>query len=333
MSLRKWLPIALILILAAAAGALHLRAASWARIDAADLVSRAYLQQGQPSYIAHVTTLTGYEGKPIETHATVFHQGKVEKIEYSGASGRTAWLMTMDGKSYTYLPKGNRLLVSEMSRLLSDKDRTKLLLANYDAKCVGMNSIAGREAYIIELSPRHEARPAKKLWIDRENFAILRTEDYSASGDRHGLTQMNQVSFGAKIAPRTFVLPPARSVDFVMVCKSGVSADMFRDLGFAVSAPSYLPAGYELEGYHLLYSTCGCAHHSAQLTYTDGLNVISVFESPKMACCKSCKMAKCDDQNCGAATMGEVTRGDKTIVVVGDLLPSDLNKIAESVKI
>lgn len=330
MSMRKWLPIALILVLAAAAGALHIRAASWARIDAADLVTRAYLQQGQPDYIARVTTLTGYEAKP-ETHATVSHQGKAEKIEYSPASGRSAWSMTLNGKSYTYMPKTNRLLVAETSRLLSDKDRTALLLANYDASCVGMNEIAGRKAYIVELSPRHESRPAKKLWIDQENFVILRTEDYSASGDRRGLTEMNRVGFGAKIDPKTFVLPSAKSVEFVMVCKSGESADIFRGLGFTVFAPTYVPSGYKLEGYHLLNSTCGCSHHSAQLTYTDGLNVISVFQTPRMTCCKDCKMAKCDDQNCGIATMGQVTRGDKTIVVVGDLLPKELNRIAESV--
>jgi negative regulator of sigma E activity len=188
--------------------------------------------------------------------------------------------MTRDGKSYTYLPKGKRLLVTETSRLLTDKDRTALLLDNYDLGCVGMDTIAGRAAYVVEIAARGSDHPSKKLWIDRTNSTILRTDDYSASGDKRGSTEMNSVSFSTKINPRTFALPSAKSIHYVMLCKSGESADIFKGVGFPVAMPAYVPKGYKLEGYHLLYSTCSCGHRSAQLTYTDGLNVISVFQTP-----------------------------------------------------
>ena len=330
MNRRIWLTIALILAATAVtAGVLHIRAARLACVDAKRLVVQALLRESDSNYIAHVTTVTGYNGKAAETAATILHQGNVEKIEY----GHGAWSMTRDGKSYTYLPKGNRLLITEMSRLLSDKDRTALLLANFRVRCVGMDSIAGRAAYVVEIAPRNTDRPSKKLWIDRGNSTILRTDDYSASGDKRGSTEMDKVTFGAKISPKTFDLPSSKRVEYVMLCKSGESADLFKDVGFPVAMPAYVPKGYKLEGYHLLYSTCSCGHRSAQLTYTDGLNVISVFQTPVMtSCCKTMGGGKCDDQNCGIATQGQVTRGDRTIVVVGDLLPKDVRKIAESVR-
>lgn len=334
MNRRNWLGIALILAaLAITAGVIHVSAARWTHIDAGHLVAQALSHESDGNYIAHITTVAGYSGKTVETRATVFHQGSTEKIEYPDASGKTPWSMTRDGRSYVYLPKGNRLLVSEMSRVLSNKDRASLLLANYDAKCVGIDSIAGRSAYVVQLTSRYEARPSKRLWIDRENHTILRTDDYSASGSKRASTCMEQVRFHTVINPNTFVLPPIDRVEYVTVCESGVSADLFRDLGFPVTSPGYVPKGYKLEGYHLLHSTCGCTHVSAQLTYTDGLNVISVFQTRKMISCANCDMAgKCDDQNCGITTMGQVTRGNRTIVAIGDLLPEDLKKIAQSVR-
>jgi len=330
MNRRIWLAIALILVaVLVTAGVLHVNAARCGCVDAKRLVAQALSREATGSYIAHVTTTTGYGGKVTQTHAAVYHQGPSEKIQYPGMNA--SWSMTSHGKSYIYLPKGKRLLITEMSRLLSVRDRTALLLANFEVRCVRMDAIAGRRAYVVEIAAAD--RPSKRLWIDRENHTILRTDDYSASGDKRSSTEMDDVSFGAKIDPNTFALPSPKRVQYVMMCKSGESADLFRDLGFRVTKPTYLPKGYRLEGYHLLYSTCGCGHRSAQLTYSDGLNVISVFQTPRMiSCCKTMGGAACDDQNCGIATQGQVTRSGRTVVVVGDLTPSDVRKIAESVR-
>lgn len=312
--------------LAVVGGMLHIRGGALVHVDANRLVSEALSRENAGSYRARVTTLTGDGSRT----ATVLHQGRTEKIEYPGARGRSAWSMTVSGKSYTYLPKGNQLLTSEAGSLLSERERTQLLLANYNAKCVGTDRIAGRDTYAVELTSNRGARPSKKLWIDRENRTILRTDDYSASGQLRGRTETKRIDFGAKIEAREFALPSGNAARPITICES-CKPDGLKRLKFTATMPQYLPSGYKLEGNHLLHSTCGCSHISAQFTYTDGLNVISVFETPAMVSCSCCKDMKCDDQNCGIATLGQVKRGDKTVVVVGDLLPEDLRKIAESV--
>lgn len=329
MNRRMWLGVAL--ILAATAGVLRVRSAEscCGNVDSRRLVAQALSRERDSDYIAHVTTTTGYNGRVVKTHATVFHQGKMEKIEYAGASAKSAWSMARDGKTYTYLPKDNRLLVTEMSRVLSDADRTELLLSNFRMRCARMDAVAGRKAYVVELASSEPNRPWKKLWIDCKNQTILRTDDYSASGEKRGSTEMDSVSFGERISPKTFALPSGKSVKYFMLCESGDPADTLMGL---VAMPTYIPSGYRLEGYHVLFSTCGCSHRSSQLTYTDGLNMFSVFQAPRMVSCCKTDGGKCDDQNCGIATQGQVTRGDREIVVVGDLLPKEIRKIAESVR-
>ena len=56
-------------------------------------------------------------------------------------------------------------------------------------------------------------------------------------------------------------------------------------LGFEARGSSICARRLQTEGCHLFVSQCGCGHRSAQITYSDGLSVVSVFESPMKAAC------------------------------------------------
>jgi negative regulator of sigma E activity len=304
------------------------------------LVARALSRSSDVDYVAQTITTTDYNGKAIKAQATVFHQGGNEKVEYVNTDGKIIWSMIKGDNSYTFLSNEKKLLISETSRLLSNADRNVLLAKNYRLESDGTDRIAGRDAYVVRLLSRYDGRPSKKLWIDKQHLNILKSVDYSASGKERGRTETKKISYKTKIHPNTFDIPVGRSIKTATVCKSGHSMDLFSEIGFPVNSPGYLPAGYKLEGYHLFYSQCNCHHCSAQLTYTDGLNVISIFQSPKITCCtdKSCSMANCGNDkgcavsDCNIARTGQITKEEKVIVVVGDLLPNDVKKIAESVE-
>ncbi|MHB9036409.1 MAG: sigma-E factor regulatory protein RseB domain-containing protein [Armatimonadota bacterium] len=327
-------------VLVIAAGMIYSRVVLKSSANVDKLVARALSHETHTDYVAQVVTTTNYNGKTIKARATVFHQGATEKVEYASPAGRPVWSMTRDGKSYTYLPKENKLLVSENSRLLSEASRSALLLRNYRAVSHGTDRVAGRDAYVVNISSRHNGRPSKKLWIDKQHLTILKSIDYSSVGEKRGSTEMKSIRYNADIRPDSFAMPTDSSVNTVMVCKSGNSMDLFKTVGIPIRLPNYLPVGYKIEGYHLFNSQCNCDHRSAQLTYTDGLNVVSVFQSPKMTCCTDgkCNMAGCGSDkgcavaNCDVAKTGMITRNDRIIVVVGDMLPEDVKRIAESVK-
>lgn len=85
----------------------------------------------------------------------------------------------------------------------------------------------------------------------------------------------------------------------------------------------------------MLCYQCACGHHAAQLSYTDGLNTISVFQTPNVQCKEtSCTMdgGKCVMRESQIARLGQVQRDGKTVVVVADILPEQIRKIAESVR-
>lgn len=324
----------LLVALIVVAGAFYGAVASRSRANMDRLVARAL--SGNASYVAQVVTSTKYNGKTIRTHATVFHQDGIEKVRYAG--DRPVWSMTRDGKSYTYLPQSNKLLISETGRLLSDADRNALLMSNYKSISNGTDEVAGRDAYVVEISSRRDGHPCKKLWIDKRRLTVLKSVDYSAAGDERGRMVTERIRYNPKIGPETFAVGGSPQV--VRVCTSSDSMNLFKTLGMPVRLPKYLPPGYKLEGYHLFNSQCNCGHRSAQLTYSDGLNIISVFQTPRTACCGAgmCKLncggssKGCTVANRDVAKTGQITRGDRTIVVVGDLLPEEIRKVAESVK-
>jgi outer membrane lipoprotein-sorting protein len=339
--------ILIMILLLIGAGAIY-RSGHRANMD--QVVARALSRHSDIDYIAKVTTTIDYNGKTISAQATVYHQGDDEKVEYASTCGKTVWSMTKGSQSYTYMPNEKKLLISETSALFSDADRSALLVKNYKSLSDGTDKVAGRPAYVIKLTSRYDGRRSKRLWIDKENLNVLKIIDYSASGEERSQTETKEINYGARIPSNTFDVPAQtvikttmvhKSIRTITVCESGRSMDLFSKLAFPVSLPAYMPNGYKLEGYHLFYSQCNCHHCSALLTYTDGLNVISIFQAPKTTCCTdgSCNMADCGKDgkgcavaDCDIAKTGQVTRGDKTIVVVGDLLPNEVKKIAESVK-
>lgn len=312
----------LFVVAAIAAVAVYIHAGP-PRVDATWLAVRALSRESSVDYTARVVSVLDYSGKRIRTLATVFHTRREERIEYRASGDQPAYSVTRGAKSYTLIPGQKKLLISEASRLLSPKESARLLARNFRAECVGIGKVAGRKAFIVDLVPRGRSHPAKKLWIDQRYFTILRSTDYSSSGALRGRFRIIRISYGAKISPAEFELPPSSAVKRVTLCRSADSAGLFKSVGFPVNRPKFVPVGYRLEGYHLFNCQCGCGGVSALFTYTDGLNVVSVFENPlRMRCCVYCS---------GIASTAEVTRKNKSVVVVGDLPANDLGRMAESV--
>ena len=337
MKLRITLSLIIILILLIFAGSaiyLHTRVPN---VNFTPIVADTFSNKIRISYIAHVTTSSKYCGKILQTKAVIYHRRDEEKIEQQGSRKYPVWSITRGDHSYTFIANENTLLISDTSRLISEKQRKKLFLENYEARYAGMDEVAGRRTWVVNLIARRRERPAKKLWIDLKTYVILRSIDYSSTGDERSRTQISKIIYNPVFDPAKFVLPESKSIERITVCKSSNPTALFGSLGFNVIRPRYVPSGYRLEGYHLFNSRCACKHLTAQLTYTDGLNVISVFESPIMtACAESCNMrgsghGGCDVGGCEIACTGSVVRKDKTVVVVGDLLPDEIKKIAKSV--
>ena len=221
-------------------------------------------------------------------------------------------------------------------QLLADKQRVRLLLENYRARIEGGETVAGRAAYVVSLSPRRASGPSKRLWIDAERYTVLKSVDYSASGKPRAEMEVASVSYNAEIDRTRFELPEDDGLERVDVTAPRDRRQLSQELGISVQEPSYVPKGFVIEGSYLFNCPCGCNHRSAQLTYTDGLNTISVFQTPAGVTCSStaCRQSghDCIIQESEMARLGQINRADKSVAVVADLLPDEVRKIAESVQ-
>lgn len=308
-------------------------------VNARVLLTKALLKQESGSYITSITTTALHSGKATKTQATIFHNGSDEKIEYTSREHNRIWALTRGSTQYTFIPKENKLLVSKGKSAISDTERIDLILKNYLPEVQNIETISGRSAYLVNMVPRYSDRPWKKLWIDKEHFTILRSIDYSAAGDERARMDTSKIVYGVKLDPERFTLPTDPSIKTLPLSETKSTSEQNEFVPFAVTKPEYIPKGYVLDNYIGLNCRCNCNHKAVQLTYTDGLNIISIFETPLNSCGSGmCGASKngcgkgCMIQDCAMAKMGTVSRNDKTIVVVADLLPKEIKLIANSVR-
>ncbi|MBC8229582.1 DUF4367 domain-containing protein [bacterium] len=140
------------------------------------------------------------------------------------------------------------------------------------------NIIAGRKAYLVEITPKHPGRPAKKLWLDAQKNVVLRMEDYSSDGRLISLLVYTEINFQKKIDEKLFAITPsARRNDKRRRESEPLSlVDAQKQSHFPILSPKYLPEGFVFEDVRIIKRN---GTQYVHLHYIDGLTVLSLFES------------------------------------------------------
>ncbi|MBN1458396.1 MAG: hypothetical protein JXA57_02595 [Armatimonadetes bacterium] len=226
--------------------------------------------------VGRALTMTVDDGHTMSAVASVTAaQGKV-RFDYQTFDHR--WSLIDDGNRLLRLqPDLRRAFTYERPTLAVDR---KLAERNYEAKEVGEEVIAGRTAWQVEITPRGGGSVVLRLWLDKENSFALRRERYNVEGRRTSGTEYTEVQFGPKVAADVFdvprgwtVLPPPHTDRKLSV------SELSRRLGYSVAAPEYVPQGYVLLGGYERKWGRGRLR-LAELRYTDGLKLLSVFQHP-----------------------------------------------------
>ena len=197
---------------------------------------------------------------------------------------------------------------------LDNAEALDLLTRNYDVLTSGVDSVAGREADVIEAWRRHDAgreHPVARFWLDRGSGVLLRRESYDATGR----TVRGSAFFDIRVhEPMLAGFAPSSPGGSASPDPSDSDEDQLRaqDLTEMESAgwicPPRLADGLELRAARRLSNASGRVVH---LTYSDGLATVSVFE----------QRGRLDDK--GLAGFRQVSLGGGT-VHVRDGLPQQL---------
>ncbi len=268
--MRAW-TIALEICLLFLAGVVGAEQSAWEQVWRSETAAAGLTMAGQ------VKTMTATDGRSLSATAEVrAAHGKV-RLDYS-ANGRQ-WSLIDDGKRLLQLHSREKMVqVRERPPLAIDRG---LAERNYVAKAIGEATVAGRKAGVIEIAPREGGPVVQRLWLDRETGFALKRERYNAESRLVSGTEYLEIGFRKAVDASVFEAPAGwRFEGPAPVAPKLSMAELSKRMRFEVRSPSYLPRGYELLGG---YEQHWGRHErgSAELRYTDGLRMLSVFERPR----------------------------------------------------
>jgi outer membrane lipoprotein-sorting protein len=221
-----------------------------------------------------------------ERTATAHVSGSGGKVRFDYETATRRWSLVDDGQRLVHLNSEKQEALVRPRPVFSEDRR--LAERNYDARVVGGATVAGRPCDIVQVSPRGRGRPVWRLWLDRHTSFALKRERYNIEGTLTSGTEYREITFGTAVSPELFVIPSGWKV----VDRDGSGArleitELERRVGFSLKTPRYLPRGYVFLGGYVQRRRHGDDAASsaprpglemAELRYTDGLRVLSIFQ-------------------------------------------------------
>ncbi|ADC64510.1 conserved hypothetical protein [Ferroglobus placidus DSM 10642] len=278
-------------------------------------------------------TMIGESGNITMEYEYVFK--KPNKIWMRNEKAGT--LIVSNGeKMWIYDEKKNEVFVMNVSKMPVNPDYGKLvkeMLEMYEVKLLGVERVAERECYVIELKSK-EMNQSAKMWVDKEFWYPLRIE--SESYGIKIITEYKNVEFNTGVSDELFEfkIPEGAKVkteeDFgIRKFESVEEAE--KHVNFTLFKPEYT-AGYELKEVKVI-------GEMISIVYEKEGRILTITESPgdelpKLSNSEKVKIG--DEEGVYAEIFGNGMLAFKKdgvmISISGQLEKEELIKIAESMK-
>jgi len=307
------------------------------KVDPAQRVRAAYQAERQVQLSGEMRTTSYMQNQEVNTDVTVYRKAGMTRYEYR--SPALGGMVLIDrGETLVRLEPATRTATVETVH--RGPATVELVLKNYQAVLAGTESLLGRQADVVLLKPRQGEGPSRKLWIDRKTGAVLRTEQYNSRGNLVSHSFYTLVNWSADPSDSLFTVPEGwRQVPSALQTeRHWEKAQLSRQVGFAIREPSYIPAGFVLDGFHLVYRPNNLP--TAHIRYVDGLNSVSVFQHrcpPRRGRGFQWGRRMGRRGNCEFFTSSEGNVLVKEVagirfIVVGDLPETELQKVIDSLR-
>lgn len=284
------------------------------------------------AFAGHQTDYSGvfvyqYDNR-VET-SSIIHvteaNGEYEKLE--SLDGPKREIISHNGKVWDYINHkmvlvGSKYVHSGFPSLLPEQ--LSALEANYKARLLGVERVAGYNTQVILFQPQDNLRYSHKIWVHTDSGLLLKA---AVLGDNNKVAEQyafTQLQIGGKI-DRSWVkecdsagadakdLPPEISKDIKPI-DSGWVADM-------------LPSGFK-KTLEIERKMHGRHAPVTQMVFSDGLSSISIFIEPNDSD---------EDDDEGLSSRGAVNLYHKVldknlITVVGEVPPRTVMQVLDSVR-
>jgi len=251
--------------------------------SAMDVLTQALLAKPDvENYVGEKTIIlyNGAQAEAMEVRVS-FEAGGATRTDYISPPAMRERVVIDDGEDlYSYDPRLEVTVHSDSPQMmddrLSDTERRDLIAGNYILELETNHEVAGRDAFQIEITSRHNATPHRILWIDSKNYLVLQTRE--ECNDSAANTGFSWIEFNVEFSPDFFSEGQFTGTlveEAASVSKSARN-ELPEELGFVPVVPDKLPGGFILVETRLGYRANG--QYAAHLSYTDGLEGLSVFE-------------------------------------------------------
>jgi outer membrane lipoprotein-sorting protein len=293
MGTKRWIIFSLLLVLALAL------AGCGRKMTAEEIVAKMQeTVDGTQDAHAIVVAEVNAQGIKLSAKAELWEQMpnkvRAEVLESSEASLVGTVLVSDGANGWFYEPARNLVTVGAVEELDTPLPQEILVglqqiiqevLNAADVELVGEESVAGRDAYKLEASPREDAEQqlfpgngTATVWVDKEQWIVLKAT-YSASAFGQGSMEVQSFELNPGLSADIFVFEVPEGADVVDVAKQEpvpLSLDeAVAQAGFPLLVPTYVPQGATLievykvdEAFVLRYD------HSPDVAFT-------VFQGPE----------------------------------------------------
>ena len=179
-----------------------------------------------------------------------------------------------------------------------------LIKRNYEPLVEGEDIIAGREAWTLRLKPKEKNHPWKQLWVDKKNYHVLASRDWSGRNNLKRSMETLSINYQG-------MLPEIKNQRYIISSKGNY--------------PRYIPKGYILWSNSLF-------NGATYLTYTDGLNTIGILFGSQIVADESKwnQLVKKGLQDSSQMLVLCKNSSGKQVIISADLPAEELKKIADS---
>lgn len=252
-------------------------------IDGRTVLANMLKAEGSVVYIAHEVTTLARE-PALTSEQTVYRAGfKGMRTEYTQPDFLKGEIRADDGRVLAHLIPRDRVLEMRPSRIAGMREWAEhsargLQKGEIEIELVGKDKIAGRNAYVLEVNPRHHHHGKRKFWVDTEKWIKLRTEDITPDGTVASMSYYTKIDFDSIPDDKFRIEAPE---GYRVVREPGPPRMMplekaRRIAGFRILEPTYLPSGFKVAGAAIIPFRGG---KIVSIRYTDGVNTLSLFQA------------------------------------------------------
>ena len=228
-----------------------------------------------------ISTVRGARAETVTILEAYKRLGRL-RLEFLSPESVSGRLIVDDGLSAWQYEPSLHLVIRGPSFVqgTAHPERAAEVLRRYRVSVLGREAVIGRDTVVVALDPGASGSN-RRLWIDEATGVALRTEERDAGGEIVYVSYFSRVSYSLNLPPALFRFRQPAGAKVLNFYVSGDAVTSVSALQARAGQDIILPARFVSR---FAFRDGRVARHgaftAAAAVYTDGVSVVTVFQTP-----------------------------------------------------